>query len=183
MKTALLTLSLIFFSAGLRADIYKCSNGEFVNTTGDRGPEQLIARGCKRMAMKTDPVSVNGREQITIPVSNDGHFRLKGEINGRPILFIVDTGASAVSVSREFATFANLVGGEPISLNTANGKLSGRLLKNIQVMAGGFTLPSVDIAVGLTGGDPNVALLGQSFLAKFEMTLDDRQMILRNKKQ
>ena len=101
------------WGSDFREDIYKCPGGEYTNIRPNedisRQIAELTAMGCKRVRRLTDPVSVNGREQITIPVSKDGHFRLNGEINGRPILFMVDTGATSISITKEFAKDANLL--------------------------------------------------------------------------
>ena len=188
MKNILVALMAVVSIHGLAenfvGDVYKCPNGEYTNVYRSEQkvlePAELIAKGCKRVPHPSDPVSVNGREQITIPVSKDGHFRLNGEINGKVILFLVDTGATTVSVGTEFAKYANIVGGTPISLYTANGAASGRIVKGISVTAGGFKVSNTEVVVA--GSSLDVALLGQSFLSKFEMILNDRELILRKKK-
>ena len=45
----------------------------------------------------------NSVGELVIPRSPDGHFYVKGEINGEPLRFMVDTGASMVVVSDAFA--------------------------------------------------------------------------------
>jgi aspartyl protease family protein len=108
---------------------------------------------------------------------------MKGQINGKPLMFMVDTGATLVSVSNEFASAANLTGGRPIVVATASGTRVARLIEGVSVTVSIFTVPKVNVSVGLAGLRPDEGLLGQSFLSKFEVTMDDRQMILRNKKR
>ena len=48
-----------------------------------------------------------------------------GTINGRVAKFMVDTGASVVSVSEPFAQQAGIVGGTPTTFHTANGPQRG----------------------------------------------------------
>lgn len=55
----------------------------------------------------------NSVGELVIPRSPDGHFYVKGEINGEPLRFMVDTGASMVVVSDAFADRAGLQGGVP----------------------------------------------------------------------
>ena len=49
------------------------------------------------------PIVTEGNEAVTIERSRDQHFYVEGAINGHPVTFLVDTGASLVSVSNELA--------------------------------------------------------------------------------
>ena len=117
--------------------------------------------------------------ELVIQRSRDGHFRLPGTVNGRPVQFLVDTGASVVSVTEAFAGQAGLHGGEPTTFRTANGTRPGRILQNVPVSAGGALVPAVRVGVGLTGLAKDEALLGQSFLSRFDVQLNGPQMIMR----
>ena len=185
MRTVLAALLACSISMPAPADmdIYKCPDGTFGNTTETHGPAYYEALGCKRLALTTDPVSSSNAQQVTIKRSPDGHFWMSGQINGKAIMFMVDTGATLVSVSDAFGASANLTGGRPIVLTTANGKRIGRVIEDVPVSASIFTVPNVNVAVGLSGLRPHEGLLGQNFLSHFEITMDERQMILRNKKR
>lgn len=71
-----------------------------------------------------------GQQEIVIPVSRNGHYYLDGAVNGVPLRFMVDTGASYVSVGAEFARRAGLPDGIPGYFSTANGTVEGRIAKN-----------------------------------------------------
>lgn len=165
------------------ADIYKCPGAIYANTSVDLGPAELEAKGCQRLSLSTDPISTSGDQQITIKISADGHFWVNGMINGRRLKFLVDTGATSVSVSEHFAAAANLLHGRPVRVSTASGEQSARLIDGVAVTASIFTVPQVEVLAGLTGLKPDEGLLGQSFLSNFEVTLDERQMVIRNKKK
>ena len=64
---------------------------------------------------------------------------------------------------------------------TANGDLAGSIHMDVPVALASAQVSAVRVGVGLVGGDPDEALLGQSFLNKFDITLSDRQMTLRPK--
>ena len=64
---------------------------------------------------------MNAAGELVIERGRDGHFRLPGTVNGRPVQFLVDTGASLVSVSEAFAREAGLSGGQSATFHTANG--------------------------------------------------------------
>lgn len=114
-----------------------------------------------------------------IPRGRDGHFRVPGLINGHAVVFLVDTGASVVTVSESFAREAGLEGGQAVTFQTANGPLQGRILRNVPVSASHLEMPGTAVAVGLVGLDHGKALLGQSFLSQFNIEINQQQMVLR----
>ncbi|MCK9283453.1 MAG: TIGR02281 family clan AA aspartic protease [Rhodocyclaceae bacterium] len=124
-------------------------------------------------------VSAPNDGEIVIPRSRDGHYYLAGSINGQPVTFLVDTGATVVSVSRALATAAGLPGGYPTTFNSANGSRKGELVANQSVEAGGVVVGPIDVAVGLDLGRADLALLGQNFLKRMDMIQRDDLLTLR----
>ena len=122
-------------------------------------------------------VLANG--DLVIPRDRDGHFYAQGEVNGQPVKFLVDTGASLVTVSNQFARKASLPKGEPTVFRTANGDLRGSVVSGVAVSVGPVAVSRVRLGIGLEGQDKDTALLGQSFLSKFDVILQKNQMILR----
>jgi len=126
---------------------------------------------------KQSQVLANG--DLVIERARDGHFYTPGTINGREVTFLVDTGASLVSVSEPFAQLAALHSGTPTTFQTANGARAGRVVDGVEVAVGPVRVTNVKVGVGLSLGDDTQALLGQSFLSKFDITLRQNQMVLR----
>lgn len=116
--------------------------------------------------------------ELVIPRGRDGHFRVTGEVNGLAVVFLVDTGASSVAISEALAQKAGLTGGQVITLQTANGALPGRMLRNVPVRAGHLGPTPAVVAVGLVGLDEDKALLGQSFLSRFDIQIVQHEMRL-----
>jgi aspartyl protease family protein len=129
--------------------------------------------------MKPKPTVVTADGDLKIPRARDGHFYVEGRVNGRPITFLVDTGASSVFVSEAFARDAGLGAGEPATFNTANGALSGRIVKEVEVSAGPLSVSSVRVGVGMAGAPKDRGLLGQNFLRHFGISITDRELVLR----
>lgn len=125
------------------------------------------------------PVTVSARGELVIPRARDGHFYAPGLVNGQPVNFLVDTGASLVSVSEELARRAGLGAGESAVFMTANGQRPGRIVAGVPVTVGPVSVSAVRVGVGLTGPDSSDALLGQSFLSRFDILLQQDHMILR----
>ena len=118
---------------------------------------------------------------LVIPRQRDGHFHVEGEVNRQPVRFLVDTGASHVSVSQALATQAGLPAGQSITLHTANGQRPGQLVRSVPVRAGHLVLNDASVTVGLTGMPPEQALLGQAFLKHFDVEIRRDEMVLRQR--
>jgi aspartyl protease family protein len=131
--------------------------------------------------LKPPPLVVSATGDLSISRARDGHFYAEGQIAGKPLTFLVDTGASLVVVSEAFAREAGLATGEPTTFRTANGELKGRIVPGLTVSVGPARISGLRVGVGLVGPDPSVALLGQSFLSRFEVLLSGDTMILRAK--
>ncbi|MEO8117934.1 MAG: retropepsin-like aspartic protease [Rhodoferax sp.] len=145
----------------------------------------LVVMGLLYAAMthylKPKPVTITASGDLVIPRSRDGHFYAAGSVNGKPANFLVDTGASLVTVSEPFARAAGIAAGVPTVFKTANGDLAGWIVSGVSVTLGPMDVSGVRVGVGLVGGEVGDALLGQSFLSKFEITLSKEQMTLRQK--
>lgn len=120
-------------------------------------------------------VGLTGGEVI-IPRSRDGHYYVRGSINGHSVDFMVDTGASMVSIGRGIARSAGLPSGMPASFSTANGTVMGEIVSGQTVEAGGIVVKGLSVGVGVVG---DVALLGQNFLRRVDVLQSGDKMVLR----
>ena len=123
---------------------------------------------------------VIGTDQIVVPRAPDGHFYLNAEVNGKPVLFVVDTGATDIALSQ---SDARRVGLDPAGLaylgtaQTANGVVATAPVRLDSVAVGPFTDTGVRAMV--TKGDLGDSLLGMSYLRRYEMTMNGDRMVLR----
>ena len=145
----------------------------------------LLIMGLLYVAMnhylKPKAVTVSVSGDLVIPRARDGHFYAAGLINGRPVSFLVDTGATLVTVSDKFAREAGLAAGTPTVFKTANGDVPGRIVSDVPITIGPIDVSGVKVGVGLVGHEVGAALLGQSFLSRFDVALNGEQMILRKR--
>lgn len=122
-------------------------------------------------------VLAGGQQEIAIPASRNGHHYIEGAVNGVPILFMVDTGATYVSVDAAFAARAQLPEGIPGYFSTANGSVEARVVKGQTVKADAFEVSGLSIAVMPARGEDG--LLGQNFLRQFDVSQSAGVMRLR----
>lgn len=131
--------------------------------------------------MKPKPAIVTASGDLQIPRHRDGHFYVDGTVNGRPIRFLVDTGASMVVVSEAFARKAGLPQGQPMQFRTANGTIRGSTVRDVPVSAGPLMYSATTVGVGLVGEERDAGLLGQSFLSRFDMSVTGKELVLRRR--
>lgn len=121
------------------------------------------------------------RGDVVIPRSRDGHYYVAGSINGHPVSFLVDTGASTITVSQAFARQASLPTGIPTQFQTAGGTITGETVSGLTVEVAGIVISGMSVGVGLRTSDQQIALLGQNFLRQVEMAQAADQVILRTR--
>jgi aspartyl protease family protein len=105
-------------------------------------------------------------QSMTLRAAANGHVFLTAEVNGAPIRFIVDTGASSVSLTHADALRAG-VGGAlnySIPMETANGIAKAAPVTLREVRVGQFVVDEVDATV--RPEEHGISLLGQTFLKR-----------------
>lgn len=117
---------------------------------------------------------------VEIPRGDDGHYHLTLTVNGLPVNFMVDTGASNVVLSQ---TDARRLGIDPSSLafvgsaQTANGTVRTALVRLPEVTLGPWR--DRNVAATVSDGDMDLSLLGMDYLGQFRVEIADDRMILR----
>jgi aspartyl protease family protein len=131
------------------------------------GKRRTLTMGSSRFAAAT-PAS--GAARVTLIADERGHFVTVGTINGASIRFLVDTGATMISLGVNDARRIGLdyLKGEQGFTRTANGVARVYKLRLDTVKIGEITASGVEALVHET--DLPWALLGMSFLNRVEMT-------------
>lgn len=125
--------------------------------------------------------SGNGPATVVLTADSGGHFLTTGNINGATVRFIVDTGASMISLG---ASDARRIGidaskGQQGMANTANGQTVVTRVKLDTVRVGEIVMNNVDALVHQQ--DMPFALLGMSFLNRMEMQRNGDTMTLKKR--
>jgi len=125
-----------------------------------------------------DSIIVSGNDSVSIRANKRGQFVANGAINGERIRFLVDTGATLVTVSSAQARRLRLTPGKPITVNTAAGEAKAFLTRLSSVQLGGITLQGVNATI-VPSYESEVALLGMSFLRHLSTENANGVMILK----
>ena len=123
----------------------------------------------RRIAMPSQTLlTEDGQAVIEVPRGRDGHYYMTLDINGTPVEFVVDTGATDLVLTQDDARRAGL---DPGSLDyvgrafTANGEVATADVRLDAVTLGGVTDSGVRAVVN--GGEMRQSLLGMSYLQEF----------------
>lgn len=122
-----------------------------------------------------------GQGEISIRRGSDGHFHLSAGVNGTTIRFLVDTGASVVTLSRQDAERTGFDVNDlefTQQYQTANGTAWGARIRIDNMSAGSIQVESVRAAI--LDSELGSSLLGLSFLDKLsEVSVQGDTMTLR----
>ena len=116
--------------------------------------------------------------ELVLQRNHDGHYVADGKINGAKVTFLLDTGATQVSLSSQLARRLGLKLGAAITLNTANGRIVGYQTRLANVRLGPIEMHDVSAVVS-DGMDSQTVLLGMSFLRRLEFTQRNEHLILK----
>lgn len=126
------------------------------------------------------PQSVRGDGFVELRLlgNRQGHYVFDGMIDGTPVTFLLDTGATAVAVPEALARRLQLRLGAPVELDTANGHAQGWRTRLPRLQLGDILLHDVPALIA-PGMDGDEVLLGMSALKQLEFSQRDGTLVLR----
>ena len=136
---------------------------------------------AKQLNPNSDPItsSIQGVQEVRLKQNRAGHYVSGGAINGQPVVFLLDTGATHVSVPLHLAEQLNLQKGRASWVQTANGRVQVSQT-NIQRLSIG-DIQLVNVRANLNPGfKQNEILLGMSALKQLEFTQRGEWLVLQN---
>ncbi|MBT8049086.1 MAG: TIGR02281 family clan AA aspartic protease [Xanthomonadales bacterium] len=126
-------------------------------------------------------IGVDGRAMVTLQANRSGHYVAEGEINGQPVVFLLDTGATDVAISDKTARALGLEFGPRITVMTAAGPAVAWRTRLDRVSLGSLALS--DVRATITPGLGREALLGMSFLKYFNLRQEGDRLVLQGGSQ
>ena len=119
-------------------------------------------------------------EETRIPLAQDGHFWLQAEVNGAPVDFLVDTGATLTAVSQATASAAGLEPDRrrlPVQMTTANGTVTVAMTSIDEIRFGNVAARGLDAVIAPNLGETNV--IGMNLLSRLAgWRVEDNVLIL-----
>lgn len=118
--------------------------------------------------------------RLEVPMGGDGHFHLTARVNGQPVRFVIDTGATTIALAEDDARRAGI---DPDSLafvgqaRTANG-----MVQTATVMLDSLTIGEIaeyDVPAVVLRSDLDLSLMGMSYLSRFaRVSIEGNRLIL-----
>lgn len=123
-----------------------------------------------------------GKDEARLVRGHNHHYNSTGQINGKVVSFMVDTGAYSVAMGYREADRLGLnwKSGTRIVANTASGQSAGYELNLNSVKVGNITLNNVKGTVIVADIDGPI-LLGMSFMSRVSMREENNQLVLTKK--
>ena len=122
--------------------------------------------------------NAGGFVEVTLMQNRQGHYVASGTINDEPVVFLVDTGATDVSIPAHLADELGLIPQRRAYAQTANGVVEIAETQLDSITLGDITLRNVDANLN-PGMQGEKILLGMSFLKQIEFTQRGDALILR----
>lgn len=115
-------------------------------------------------------------KQITLIRNRQGHYVFDGEINRKPVTFLVDTGATITSIPAHFQNRLQLEAGAAFLVSTANGSATAYQTRIDELIMGDIVL--TDVKASLNPGLSDI-LLGMNVLKNMELVQRGNELIIR----
>ena len=120
----------------------------------------------------------NQNVEVKLRQNRYGHYVVNGKINQKPVTFLLDTGATIISIPETIARQLELAKGYPVQIRTANGSVEVFTTKLDSVSIGAIEINNIRATINpYMEGDE--ILLGMNFLKHMEMIQKGKELILR----
>ena len=120
----------------------------------------------------------SGTHEVVLTQNRYGHYLTNGTINNHKVTFMLDTGATDVSVPAFIAKNIGLEKGQPLKYRTANGLATVYATQLDSISIKSIKLNNIRATINPNTDDP-VILLGMSFLKHLELVQHDNTLTLR----
>jgi aspartyl protease family protein len=146
---------------------------------GSRLIDESLRKPANETVAKQTPQRSADTRSVMI-ASENGHFATDGRVDGRPVAFIVDTGASQITLRASEADrlgYRTSAQDYVIRITTANGEGLAAPIELSMVEVGEISVRDVPALV-VPDGALSVNLLGMSFLSRVHWTHERGQLVL-----
>lgn len=179
LPVAALFIALCGHASG--AQIYKCKTAEG-NLAYQKTPCAANAETVTSWTptFKTDAGARPGAAPLALKQHESGHYFVDGAINGKPLVFVVDTGASVVSLPDGDAAAAGIACKDSAMMDTANGITEACTAVIPELRFGHFVVKNADSMIVKNLSQP---LLGMNVLQHFKIAQEKGEMLISEQHQ
>lgn len=160
-------------------NIYKCKNQQGIliyQKSPCASNAQTVSSWTQTFKGKPsdpEPRKESPKAELILKQRSSGHYFVDGEINGKQITFVIDTGASVVSLPSFVAEAADIDCKNDMLMDTANGTVNACTAVIPEFRFGHFQLKDVDAIIAPNLSQP---LLGMNILQHFKVAQESGQM-------
>ena len=140
----------------------------FTVIDGEKYQGQDLSWAASHPTLAASPYVDRDRWYV-IPRSADSHYYVQCLLNGFPVTFLIDTGATKTAIGLRVAKNAGIRAGVTGQVSTANGVGQAMETTGNQMLVGAFTLSDVPVVVSLNQANGDLALLGMDVLKRFRI--------------
>lgn len=174
------TLAILFTAAILPgpsawAEVYKCKSpegGMLYQETPCAKEAQSISSWASKSGSKPEDSSA---ETLVIGQGRNGGYYVDGAVNNQYLNFVIDTGATLVTLPQAIATSAGILCQKRATMQTGNGTTTACTGTIRELKFGAFTVRNVDVMIAPNLSQP---LIGMNVLRRFRVEQDGGEMRL-----
>ena len=143
--------------------------------------DEFMALGNRLLLETRGGVEQTAPGEIRIRQASDGHFWVTAEVNGEPVRFLIDSGATTTSLSRDTAERVGIAprAGFQAMVQTANGVVMVDRGRADRISIGPISRDNVAVHISDAFGDLNV--IGMNYLSTLSAWgVEGRSLVLRS---
>lgn len=143
--------------------------------------DEFLALGNRMLVEARGGAEQTGPQELTIRQAPDGHFWVTAEVNGVSVRFLVDSGATTTSLSRDTAARAGIEpsAGFRTAVQTANGVLMVDRGRAARLKVG--PIERQDVAVHISDAFGDLDVIGMNFLSTLSSwSVEGKTLVLRS---
>lgn len=176
-KNSMLLLTVVALSTlSINASgemVYKCRNQQGEMKYQKSACAENAQATSSLVEIKTTKAAIKAKKTLVIDQNSNGHYFLEGEVNSTALTFVIDTGASVVSLPSSIARNAEIDCKKQVMMSTANGLANACTVIIPKLKIGSFLIEDVAAVVAPNLSEP---LLGMNVLQRFNIVQDHGQM-------
>ena len=182
VPTAFFAVLMLSIPSAWAGTIYKCKSPEgallYQEKPCAEETKSVTSWASSSESKMDDDGSGTSNGPLVIGQGNNGHYFVDGSVNDYFLNFVIDTGASVVTLPQSMAASAGLRCINYGSMRTGNGttRVCSTIIQKLKF--GSFTLREVEAVIAPNLGQP---LLGMNVLKRFRVEQDGGQMRLSKK--